>query len=233
VYFRTVRWWLLALLAAGCGGSDASPEKRGPHAIVVLGSSTAAGIGPSDPANTWTARYEAQLAAGDPACQLHNLAVGGYTTYQIQADDFVPPPGRPAPAPGHNITAAIALGPSAVIVNLPSNDQAYRYGTDEQLENYDRVAALTSEHGIALWVTTSQPRNFTSPDQLAALFAARDAIVDKFGERSIDFWTDLAEPDGTIVPEYDSGDGIHLNDAAHAILADRVAAQSISKQAPP
>jgi lysophospholipase L1-like esterase len=229
-----MRWWLLALLTAGCAGSGAPAEKpRGPHVIVVLGSSTAAGIGPSDPANTWTARYEAQLAAECSACELYNLAVGGYTTYQIQADDFEPPPGRPAPAPGHNITAAIALRPSAVIVNLPSNDQAYRYGIEEQLQNYDRVAALSSAHGIALWVTTSQPRNFASPDQLAALFAAKDAIVEKFGERSIDFWTDLAEPDGTIVPEYDSGDGIHLNDAAHAILADRVGAESISKTIAP
>ena len=47
------------------------------------------------------------------------------------------------------------------------------------------------------------------------------------GERAIDFWTDIAATDGTINTIYDSGDGVHLNDAAHILLASRVEAENI------
>lgn len=213
--------------------SEPSSPDPGPHKIVVLGSSTAAGIGPTDPANTWVNRYAAYLDTEYSECTVENLAVGGYTTYQVQPDDFVPPPGKPQPSPEHNITRALALDPNSIVINLPSNDQFFGFTTAEQLENYERVASLAEGAGVALWVTTSQPRNFADPADLAALFEAKDAIIARFGERSIDFWTDLAEADGTIRPELDSGDGIHLNDAAHAILANRVIAKQIPISAPP
>lgn len=224
---------LLLLLASACGGTDdeAPASDPGPHLIVVLGSSTAAGIGPSDPSNTWVNRYAAHLDQSFTAC-IENLAIGGYTTYQIQPDDFTPPAGRPAPALGHNITHALSLEPSSIVINLPSNDQAFGFTTVEQLDNYDRVAALAAAQGVALWVTTTQPRNFTDPAQLDALFEARAAIEARFGDHSIDFWTDIADATGRIRPELDSGDGIHLNDAAHATLAQRVIAKEIPTQAP-
>ncbi|MBE7480725.1 MAG: SGNH/GDSL hydrolase family protein [Polyangiaceae bacterium] len=223
---------LLAVLVTACGGDDegGSPAETGPHRIVVLGSSTAAGIGPSDPANTWVSRYRQHLVSECAHCELENLAVGGYTTYQIQPDDYAPPPNRPGPAAEHNITHALGLEPRSIVINLPSNDQFFGFTTAEQLENYERVAALAAERKVALWVTTSQPRNFAQQSQLDALFEARDAIAARFGDRSIDFWTDLAAPDGSILPELDSGDGIHLNDAAHAILADRVIAEDIPRK---
>jgi lysophospholipase L1-like esterase len=145
----------------------------------------------------------------------------------------MPAAGKPQPSPEHNITKALSLAPNSIIINLPSNDQFFGFTTAEQLENYERVAALAEAAGVALWVTTSQPRNFADPADLQALFEAKDAIVARFGEKSIDFWTDLAEADGTIRPELDSGDGIHLNDAAHAILADRVIAEDIPLSAKP
>jgi lysophospholipase L1-like esterase len=95
------------------------------------------------------------------------------------------------------------------------------------MDNYERVAALATDAGVAVWVMTAQPRNFSAQAQLDALFEARDAIVTRFGDKSIDFWTDIAAGDGTILPELDSGDGIHLNDAAHGILAERVIGKEI------
>jgi lysophospholipase L1-like esterase len=219
--------WLLATL--GCGsedeGSESKPEPAG--VIAILGSSTAAGIGPTSLENSWVNRYAAFLADSHPKLSVENFAVGGYTTYQVQPDDFVPPQGRPPPALGHNITAALAIDPVALIVNLPSNDQAFGYTTAEQMENYGRVAELCAGQNLPLWVTTSQPRNFPTQAQRDQLTEARDAIVAQFGNHTLDFWTPTASADGTIQPQLDSGDGIHLNDDGHALLFDVVVAAKL------
>ena len=200
---------------------------RARGAIVVLGSSTAAGLGPSSYQNTWVSRYRAYLAKEFPKFKLTNLAVSGYTTYHVQATDFVPPLGRPNPDPAKNITAALALSPSAIIVNLPSNDEAKGYSLDEQMANFERLYELAASSGVPVWITTTQPRNFEVPLQLTGLVKARDALESAFENHSIDFWTNIAMPDATIRPEWDSGDGVHLNDAAHAVLTERVIACKI------
>lgn len=198
----------------------ADPNVRG--LIVVLGSSTAAGIGPKDPDNSWVARYQAHLAARFPMVTLVNLAVGGLTTFEVQPTGYVPPANRPAPMEGKNITAALRLNPRAIIVNLPSNDQANKYPLAEQIENYDRLASLARDARAALWVSSSQPRNFGDPAQIAELLKTRDAIAKKFAPRTLDFWTPFASSNGFIKANYNAGDGTHLNDAAHAILAEVV-----------
>ncbi|MEI9952877.1 MAG: SGNH/GDSL hydrolase family protein [Pseudomonadota bacterium] len=198
--------------------------------IVVLGSSTSAGVGPKDPKNAWVRRYKTRLAEQFPNVALVNLAVGGQTTFHIQPTDYAPPPNRPAPTPGKNITAALALRPSAIIVNMPSNDQASHYPLAEQLANYDRIASLTTKAHVPLWVSTTQPRNFDDARQLDELIQARDALYQKFAPRTLDFWTAFAAPNGSIKGTFNSGDGTHLNDAAHAILANIVAAAHIPEQ---
>ena len=39
-----------------------------------------------------------------------------------------------------------------------------------------------------------------------------------------------ALPDGRVNPKYDSGDGIHLNDAGHRLLAQKVAESSLLRE---
>jgi hypothetical protein len=147
-----------------------------------------------------------------------------------QPKGYVPPADRPAPAEGKNITAALALSPSAIIVNLPSNDQASRYPLAEQLANCGRIASLAQRAHVALWISTTQPRNFSDAAQLDSLIQARDAIAKSFAPRTLDFWTPFAAPNGFINASYNAGDGTHLNDSAHAILADIVEAAHIPDQ---
>ncbi|HET7541600.1 MAG TPA: SGNH/GDSL hydrolase family protein [Polyangiaceae bacterium] len=200
--------------------------------IVVLGSSTSAGTGPKDPKNAWVSRYRARLAEQFPNVQLVNLAVGGYSTFEIQPSGFHPPPNRPAPVEGKNISAALALKPSAIVVNLPSNDQANGYPLNEQLANYDRVATLAKNAHVPLWISTPQPRNFNDSAQIEALIRTRDAIGERFAPRTLDFWTPFASANGFIKGRYNAGDGTHLNDDAHAILASIVEAARIPEQFP-
>lgn len=213
-----------AVASASQPGSGAT----GPRAvIVVLGSSTSAGTGPAEPNNAWVPRYQTYLAQRFPSFVLTNLAVGGYTTYHVQPSGYVPPRGRPDPVEGKNITAALDLNPDAILVNLPSNDQAGDFSQAEQQANYQRIAQLAATARVKLWVSTSQPRNFAEQARLKSLMQTRAFVLQRFAPRTLDFWSPFAQANGTIKPEYDSGDGVHLNDAAHAILADIVIAAQL------
>lgn len=210
----------VVLASCSCGTSESSPPPK--RVAVVLGSSTAFGIGPMDIQRSWVPRYQRHLVALNAESSVHNLSFPGFTTFNIQADAFSPPDDREPPAPGRNITAALELRPTEILINLPSNDEAEGHSAAEQLENYDRVVALAAP--IPVWITSSQPRNFESDAQRESLKAVGDQIATRFSPRAIDFWTDLADGNGRILSEFDSGDGVHLNAAAHRVLYERVAA---------
>ncbi len=193
--------------------------------IVVLGSSTAAGTGPTSPDSAWVWRYRSYVQSLDKDAYVVNLAVGGYTTYDIMPTGYVPPTGRPTPKPNHNITYAMTYKPSAIIINLPSNDAAQNIPIPEQLANYDTIWAHAGD--TPLWVTTTQPRNFSTQAQRDQLMYVRDFTYIKFGDHTIDFWTGLANTDGTINSAYNSGDGVHINNAGHRVFFQRVVEKKI------
>ncbi len=204
-------------------------QSQRPITVVVLGSSTAAGSGPRDIANSWVNRYLAYAESLNADNRVINLAKGGYTTYHLMPRDDVPPAGRPRPDPCRCITMALHLNPAAIVVNMPSNDAAYGYSVEEQLANYDNLLALAARRNVPVWITTTQPRNLTAEGR-ANLMAMRDSTYARFGERAIDFWTGLAQPDGTIDQNFDCGDGVHLNDQAHRVLFQRVVQTGLLEQ---
>lgn len=189
--------------------------------VIVLGSSTAAGAGASEPDSAWVWRYRTYLSAINPAWTVINLAVGGYSSYKLQPSVFVSPAGRPRPDTARNITRALALRPSAIIINLPSNDAASNYSILEQTDNFERIAAEAALAQVPLWISTTQPRNL---DEMRRqnIITMRDWIRVRFDDRALDFWDGLSESDGTLLPSFDAGDGIHLNDDGHALLFTRV-----------
>ena len=200
--------------------------KEGVIRIVVLGSSTAAGTGPQNPANAWVNQYTQYVKSVNSASDVINLAVGGYTTYHVMPSDFTPPTDRPSPNTERNITKALSYSPDVIIINLPTNDANANYTVTEQLNNYKVILAKATEKNVPVFITTTQPRNF-SADQRQNLIAMRDSTIKKWGTKAIDFWTEIANADGTINTKYDMGDGVHLNDAAHTVLKDRVVKSSV------
>ena len=180
-----------------------------PKKLVVLGSSTSAGVGPSEPQEAYVPRYQTYLARQFPDCTLVNLAAPGQTTYHIQPTGFRPPPNRPAPAVGKNI--------DAIIVNMPSNDAAANIPAAEQLDNFARLAKLAREAHVRIWFSSTQPRNF-SEAQIAIQRQVAQAILKQYAPQALDFWTPFATAAGTLKSDYDAGDGIHLNAAGHSIL---------------
>jgi len=222
---------------SGEGLSDTSeavfetiPNEGVVYKIVVLGSSTAFGTGPSNPDHAWVNKYRDYLEGGDTRYEVVNLALGGYATYEIL------PTGTSIPAgvsrtvdTQRNITKALSLDPGGIIINMPSNDAASGYPVADQLANYSLISAVAADANVPLWVTTPQPRDFgTNTTKVDIQVQMIAETYNVFSDMAIDFWTGFGQADNNgILPQYDAGDGIHMNDAAHQILYERVIGKDI------
>ena len=201
--------------------SASEPDRR---LVVVLGSSTAEGFGPSASDSAWVNRLRVALEAADPTLDVLNLARGGYTTYHILPQgSTVPETLGNAPDLRRNIDAALARDPVAIIVGMTSNDAAYGYSTEAQIANFTRLGEIAETAGIPLYVTTTAPRNLDD-DGRQRQAAVRDWILGHFGDRAIDVWDGVARADGSLDPRFDMGDGIHQNDPGHRLIFQRVMA---------
>lgn len=189
--------------------------------VVVLGSSTAAGSGPSSLDSAWVNRYRKHLQALNPQNLVSNLGVGGTTTYHIMPDWFSAA-NRPTRNTSKNISEAIRLGADAIIVNMPSNDAANGFGVAEQLSNFKTLKNTADSANIPIWICTTQPKNFGSLASKQIQVDVKDSILAIYGNFAIDFWNGIADSTNGIKPLYDSGDGTHLNDLAHRELNNRV-----------
>jgi len=197
--------------------------------IVVLGSSTAAGSGANPSDSAWVNRYRADLQSLNPDYRVTNLAQGGFTTYRLMPDSFVPPAGRPAIDTSRNITKALSLQPDALIINLPSNDVSSGFTVEEQLDNFEILIGEAENAGIPIWVSTTQPKNYNGNLTLIQKqLDVRDSLQSRYAPFVIDFWTGLADSTNQLADAYDSGDGTHLNNRGHQELFERVKATNIS-----
>jgi len=195
--------------------------------VVVIGSSTAAGTGASVPDSAWVNRYRNYLQGINPANEVINLARGGYNTWKLMPDYFTPPSNRPSPDTLRNISHALRQNPDVIIINLPSNDAAIGTGINAQMSNFILMDSLASQVGVPFWVSTTQPRNGNQIFKNIQL-GVRDSILSKFGSRAINFWQGIADTANNIHPNYDSGDGVHLNDKGHGILLQRMIASGLA-----
>ncbi|MFD1630831.1 GDSL-type esterase/lipase family protein [Pseudopedobacter beijingensis] len=186
--------------------------------VVVLGSSTAEGTG-ATAGQGWVARYTAYLKSINVNSELINLGKGGYTTYEIMPNGNSVA-GKRAPDTDRNITKALLYSPDVIIVNMPSNDVAAGYLASEVMANYAAIKLIAETAGAQIFFTTTQPRNMGF-EQNQQQIAIKEATIATYPDRYIDFWSGIAEQDGTIKSEYNY-DGIHLNDAGHEILYNRV-----------
>jgi lysophospholipase L1-like esterase len=184
----------LAVLVLILATASAVAQTGEAPVIVVLGSSTATGA--SSPAASWAELLLAYVQDRAPAAQV-------ITT--------------------HNVTMALACEPDAIIVNLPSHGVDSGSTTAEVMANYQAIATTATAHGVPVWVTTTQPRNFSSSSQRDQQREIADLTRAAYGTFALDVWNGFAASDATLLPQYDSGDGVHLNDAGHALFFARLA----------
>lgn len=200
---------------------------KNPYRVVIMGSSTAEGYGATFKKGWAQLYFDEYLKGLNPTSELINIAKYGYTTYHLSPDGFVPPAGRPLPDPAYNITKALSYKPDVIIINLGSNDPANNIPLAEQQDNYKRIVGLAHAQGVQVWVTTTQPRRGLNTTQVQLLTGIRDWILTYFGDKSINFWNGIATPKDSLLQQYDSGDGVHLNNDGHRLLYNRVVAAGV------
>ncbi|MBC7534762.1 MAG: SGNH/GDSL hydrolase family protein [Ferruginibacter sp.] len=195
--------------------------------IAVLGSSTAFGTGATAYDSSWVGKFTAYLKRKNISNDIYNLGIPGFTTYQnLCPTGFVAPGGRPSSNSSYNITAALNLHPDAIIINMPSNDAANNYTVTEQQANFERAVYLADSANTPIWVCTTQPRNNMTAAQVSNLTTMRDWIFTRFGDKAVDFWTTIANGDGSLAPFYDF-DYVHVNDEGHNLFYNRIKAETI------
>jgi lysophospholipase L1-like esterase len=193
------------------------PTTTPAYHVVVIGSSTAEGVGPQ---YGWVDRFRDELLRLNPNHKVTNLGQGGHNSYRYLPDDAPVPPGLHVDR-GRNITHALSLKPDLVILNNPSNDLWIEgFHPDPLFKNYRIIFEEAAARGVPLLITTSQPTCYDEAKR-SALIAIRDRTHAEFGDAAIDFWTGIAEPDGTTIERFRTHDDVHLNDAAHEVFCER------------
>lgn len=189
--------------------------------FVIIGSSTAEGAKASSIDSSWVGRLNSHLKDLNENNELHNLAKSGYTTYHLISEN-IKRAKRPKSDTLRNVDYALSFNPTHIIINLPSNDAAYNYTVDEQLINFESMIQTCRKKNVKVFLCSAQPRNFKEPEKISNQLKLNLFLENKYSDIYIDFWTNIAHLDGTILKELNSGDGIHLNDKGHKILFDQV-----------
>lgn len=222
---------LVMLTACGGGGADSAASTPAPAPVVtppvaqvapgtwvVMGSSTAAGAG-APAGKSWVALLAAAYA--ESGVQVANIAKGGTVTYEGLSTAAPPMPGRPAADPAINVDQALSRKPALLIVSYPSNDTALGYSVDETVNNLLTIQSRALTAGVPVMIMSTQPRNL-SDTQLAQMRAIDQRVMASTGDCFIDLQQILAGSDGRLASDTDSGDGVHPNEAGHALIAKRV-----------
>jgi lysophospholipase L1-like esterase len=192
-----------------------------PGTWVVLGSSSAAGVGASSDQG-WTSQLQAAVQARQVVLQ--NIARGGTLSYQALATGSTPPTGRPAPDAEVNITRALQFAPKLVLLSFPTNDTAAGYAADETAANLMALQHAAQAAGAATLVLGVQPRDGLGSAQRTVLADVDQRLAAQAGPCFVPLFAALADGNGNIATAYAAGDGIHLNDAGHRVVRERVQA---------
>jgi acyl-CoA thioesterase-1 len=198
-----------------------------PSDWVVMGSSSAWGAGSSSPAKSWVGLLKsADIASG---ATVHNIAMGGHSTYNALSSQCVVSANRPKFSAEHNIEKALGLQPDLVLLSYPTNDAAGSLPVLETASNLMLIRWQLAQKNVAVLVLSSQPRNMEK-DKQALLLELDKLLKPVVGACFVELHALLADAQGNLDARYDSGDGVHLNDAGHAVIYQAVLARLQSRQ---
>jgi lysophospholipase L1-like esterase len=186
-----------------------------------MGSSTAQGVGASTPSVSWAGRLQTDMQVR--SVSITNIALGGTTTYMGLPTGSAPVAGRPAPVTTINVTAALAFSPKLVIVSYPTNDTEQGYSVSETVNNLLTIRATALARGVSVVVQGTQPRDLADA-QRALLPQIDTQLAQAIGACFVEVRSALAAADGRIAAAYSAGDGVHVNDAGHALIEGRIKA---------
>jgi lysophospholipase L1-like esterase len=203
---------LTGLAAASCGSQHDSghrlskAEQRELRArVFAAGDSITYGYATSAPPQT---AYPA--LAGVQSIGFNGACVSVRCPPPFDAQDWFED--RVRALPGH---------PDICVALYGINDVAIRYATvEETIQGYEKLAAKAKKLGVRMFFGTLTP---LSPTAEATFHtdAKRRELNDWIRKQPghLDYETAVIGDDGWLKPAYDSGDGLHLNDAGDVQLA--------------
>ncbi|MEY4545002.1 MAG: hypothetical protein RL685_1197 [Pseudomonadota bacterium] len=209
----------------GAEDDDGSEEEEGPPPLkpsfhlAIIGSSTAAGEGASSASYAWVELLAGSLR-GVSAFSVSNFAVGGYTSVEL----------LPASRKSGNIEEAILDQPDLILVALAgSNDLAAGTSSATFLERLTTLRDTARAAGIPTFFMSTAPKDISQSERVSLADWA-SVMQGNFqscwvpgddGVHSpcfVDLFSALASSSLGLLPQYSSGDGIHLNDAGHSVV---------------
>lgn len=184
---------------------------------VIMGSSSAFGAGASRYELSWAGQLE-KLAA-EYGAEVINIARGGYTTYHAMETICAVNAARPQPDLSHNVEQAILKGADIVFLSFPSNDAASNFSAEEAAFNLIYMRAFFAERRIPVVILGSQPRNMSAAKQ--RLLTELDLLLKpRMSPCFVELYPQLVDNTGNLATQFNSGDGVHLNDLGHALVFD-------------
>jgi acyl-CoA thioesterase I len=212
--------------SGGTGGTGGSSGGATSATIVVIGSSTAAGVGASPSDSGWVNRLRLETINNKKTLYFVNLAVANYVTYQGMPNGYTVA-SRPAPDTVKNITKALTHHPSLVMITYPTNDIANGYTDDEIMANYKEMVRILDSAKVNYMLFGCQPRDFEDLASRTRLKTLNDKIKAAYSTHFQNVYDTLASADLTIKPELEAGDGTHLNNKGHYLIMESVLTSAI------
>ena len=219
---------LMVLTSCGGGGGrgddrEAEPADVGPGTWVVLGSSSAAGTGVgAGTGAAWVDLLAEQLKPHGVV--IRNLARPGLRSSQALPAGTPLPAGYAPPDPTANIDRATASHPTLVVLAFPTNDAVAGIKAAETVSYWQMIRDRAAQAGSPTLVVGTQPRDGLDAKQRATLDESDRLAARAFGGCYVPVRAALSDTWGHIAAPLSAGDGIHLNDAGHRVVFDRVAA---------
>jgi lysophospholipase L1-like esterase len=177
--------------------------------IAVIGSSTALGTGASPIDSSWANLTKFYLKELKDIDTIYNSAVGG--TFTGQGAGAEPDTGI--------VWVMNTYNPDVVIASYASNDAAADVPVDSTMLHLRTIYNTVVSAGKICYITTPHPRDYFTHYQDSLQLDVRDSTFAEFGAFSLDFWHCIVDADSvSIVPQYNSGDGVHVNNAGHQQL---------------
>jgi acyl-CoA thioesterase I len=168
--------------------------------LVIMGSSTAAGVGATSVDYSWAGILK-KWAAKNKQWTTENLATPGALTQEIICT-----------SPISKTQKAFRLNAKYIILSYPSNDAVEGVPVSQTIENIKSVKRCAVDRGIAVAVMSSLPRENLSLPQKIAIEKTDEALKVEMGDCFIDTKDTL---NGFDRMSLSAGDGIHFNNNGH------------------
>jgi lysophospholipase L1-like esterase len=191
--------------------------------LAILGSSTAAGTGASQPSRSWAGRLQPWLSR-TKGVKIINLATPGVLSTSALCTHEISSNLLELISPTRNIDRAMKLGATHLLIAFPSNDTTNGMPAEQTISNFlDMRQCAQSNDKVQMAVMSSLPRSGLTKQQNMAIAQIDTAMRKEFGPCFIDVREALSDASNEN-PRRDlsAGDGVHFNDAGHAVIFNSV-----------